>query len=368
MSHVDSTEISSSDDNDMWELLDSLDIKEQKNKNECPQCKNTDIVCDYSKGVKRCDNCGATFGKVLDNRAEWSMYDDGSNEGVARCGHATSFYFPQSSMRTPVSGSKNSSIRIMQQWDAMPYNEYSLYLSFQIIIERCSRNGLPQSVIDNTKILYKAVTEKRVIIRGKKKKPGIYGACTFYGCQMQGCYRTTEEIASMYNVTTDVITTACNRLRKILIDNPILNSLPPIAPEIFIARYCYKLGLVKDQIDMIIKIAKNNSKLFLTSNHQPMSVGATCVLLYLHIFNLSIPTTKQVLKVFNITNVTTDKIFNKMLPFCNVLIDDKVTDMILNKLIASKYIAVESSFQSKMTNNVTKLRDEMIEDNKEWLK
>jgi len=354
---------------DLLDLLDSIDsASEQKDKQECVSCKSKDIVCDYSKGFMRCDNCGTCFGKVYDNRAEWSAYDDNSNDGVARCSHVTSFYFPKSSMRTGITGSKNSLMRKMQQWDLMPYDEYSLYLSLKEIEEICLRNCLPQSVVDNGKIIFKKIHDNHIIIRGKKKRNGMYGACTFYGCQLQSYYRTPGEIAMMYSIIATDVTDACSRLRKILINDPLLNSLPPVSPVNFISRYCYRLNLTKDQINSILVITKNNIKLFLTSNHQPMSVGAACVLIYLHIYKLDTPTKQEVLDVFDITMVTTDKIFNKMLPFCNVLISDSISDMIVAKLTASKYIAVDSSLHHDLHKKSEELRDKEYIKNKKILK
>lgn len=358
------------DTDDMWDALDSLDNQDGENipnPKECPGCKNSNVVCDYSKGFMRCDNCGTCFGKVYDDRAEWSTYEDSTTDSMARCSHATSFFFPKSSMRTPVTGNKNSMIGRMRMWDLMPYDEYSLFLSFNEIKEVCLRNLLPDAVVDNVKIIYKKIHDKHIIIRGKKRS-SMYGACTFYGCQIQNYYRTPGEIAKMYNIKSSDVTDACSRLRKILINDRLLNSLPPVSPVDFMARYCYQLNLNKQQIADVMTITKNNIKLFLTSNHQPMSIAAACVLIYLHIYKLEIPTKQQVLKVFDITMVTTDKIFAKMLPFRNVLIDNAVTDMILKKLIASKYIAVDASLQTDLDNRVTEIRNETYNQEKKWLK
>ena len=361
-----------SSDEDKWDLLDSLDsldlVPKHNDNRLCVSCNSINIICDYSKGVMRCDDCGSCFGKVYDNRAEWSAYEDSNTDGMARCSHATSFYFPKSSMRTGISGSKNSMMRKMQQWDLMPYDEYSLYLSLKEIEEICLRNCLPQSVVDNGKIIFKKIHDKHIIMRGKKKRNGMYGACTFYGCQLQSYYRTPLEIATMYTIMPTDVTDACSRLRKILIDDQLLNSLPPVSPVNFISRYCYKLLLSKEEIDKILIITKNNIKLFLTSNHQPMSVGAACVLIYLHIYEKVTPTKQEVLDVFDITMVTTDKIFNKMLPFCNVLINDKITDMIVNKLTASKFIAVDSSLHHNLHKRSNEIRDKEYEKHKNILK
>jgi len=365
------------DNDDLFDTLDSITNTEQKQeKNKCVNCKGTDLVKDSSKGCLRCTDCGVCTNQVYDEKPEWSMYDDGKNEGSMRCGAPTSFFFPKSSMCTTIAGKKYSIIKQIQIWNQMPYDERSLSTILQFMEHVCSKNYLPKAVIDNAKILYKQVHElkhtygpkkgKNVIIRGKKNRYGIYGACTFYGASLQKYYRSTLEIADMYEVPESVITNGCNKTRKLLKNNKLLNSIVPTAPIDFIERYCYKLNLEKDQIDIICKMAINISKLYLASNHQPKSIGAGCVLMYAYVYDVNIPKA-MILDIFDITPVTTDKIFNKILPFRNVIISDEITDMVRDKLIETKYIGVDPSLQQQLEDNSDQVKQEILDDNRELL-
>lgn len=372
-------------DNDyLWDKLDRINNDDlnnnkknsKKNKNKCINCDSLNLIKDCTQGRMKCIDCGVYNKQVLDEKAEWSVYDDGKNEGSMRCGAPTSMFFPKSSMSTTIGGNQFSIIKRIQNWDQMPYYERSLSEYLQIIENHCYKASLPKSVIDNAKILYKQVHElkhthgkkkgKNVIIRGVKNRYGIYGACTFIGAQMQNYYRTTTEIAIIYNVSETVISNGCNKLRKLLKHNKLINSIVPTTPIDFIERYCYKLNLEKQQIDIICRIVKNVSKLYLASNHQPISIGAGCVLIFSHIYNVNI-SKKFILQVFNITAVTTDKIFDKILPFRHVIIDDDITNMVRDKMIESKYIGVDSNLQQELENNTKKFKQELIDLNQNML-
>lgn len=354
--------------NDEWDRHDQITTERKSvDKKICISCKSTNIISDYSKGCMRCDSCGTCFGQILDNGADWSTYDDGTNTEVARCGHATSYFFPKSSMRTSTACGRNPSAKLIGRNDQMPYEEYSLLDIFNTLTNVCLDNRLSRAVIENTKLLYFEIHKRKIIIRGHSNKNGMYGACTFYGAHIQHCYRSIEEIADMYKVKEADVTSMCNRLQKILINNPLLNSLTPTSPLDFIDRFCYVLNFDKTQIKNIRQIVRNNERLYLTSNHQPMSIAASCVLIYMHIYNINAPTKRSVLETFHITAVTSDKIYNKIYPFRHIIIDDKLTDMVFKKFEESNFIAVSSTLQNDLNENVNRLREEFHEKNKEVL-
>jgi transcription initiation factor TFIIIB Brf1 subunit/transcription initiation factor TFIIB len=367
-------EVNEEDLFDTLDLMTTTEVKKEKNK--CINCNSENITNDSAQGHVLCKDCDVCTHQIYDNKAEWSMYIDGKNEGSMRCGAPTSFFFPKSSMCTTIGGKKYSIIKTIQIWNQMPYEERSLSEILQFIEHICSKNFLPKSVIDNAKIFYKQIHElkhtigskkgKRVIIRGKKNRNGIYGACIFYGALLQKYYRSTLEIAEMLDVIESVITNGCNKFRKLLKNNKLLNSIVPTAPIDFIERYCYKLNLNKEQINIICRIATNITKLYLASNHQPLSIGAGCVLMYAYIYDINIPK-NLILSTFRITAVTTDKIFNKILPFRNVIIDDDITNMVRDKLIETKYIAVDSNFQQELESNTEHFKQELLEKNREML-
>jgi transcription initiation factor TFIIIB Brf1 subunit/transcription initiation factor TFIIB len=308
---------------ELWDLSDKFDtetIKEDKTK--CINCKSGNLNSNNNTGFIECIDCGTCQGRVMDNKPEWSVYEDGKNEGIARCGHATSYYYPKSSLCSEPVKSNDYMIDVLQTWIRMKYDEYSLSVNLAYIAHICSKNYLPPAVIENAKLIYKLVHDTRIIIRGVKERNGIFSACVQIGAQLQKYYRSPEEIGVMFDGNAKLVTNGRNRLTKILYDNPLINSIPPVVPTDFIRRFCYKLNFTEKQIDEIYDLADNVRKLYIASNHQPMSIAAGCVLIYVHIKKLNIPE-ESVLIVFNITSATTTKIFNKILPYCKIIIDNE---------------------------------------------
>ena len=349
---------------DDWDDYDRVTAVQPHTKGTCIECKSPNVVADRTNGHTRCIDCDTCFGQILDNGVDWGIYEESTSTEVARCGFVTSHFFPKSSMRTSTACGGNRSLQIIGRNDQMPYDEYSLLNIFETISNICLKNRLTKAIVENTKLIYYEIHKRKIIIRKRHNRYGMYGACTFYGASIQHSYRSIKEIATMYGVQDADITTACNKLHKHLIDTTLLSSLAPTSPLDFIDRFCYRLKFNKEQIKVIRKITANASKLYLTSSHQPMSIATSCVLLYMTIHNIMYPTKKMVLETFNITSVTSDKIYNKMFPFRHVIIDDDITEMVYQEFKESKFIAVDEELHDKLNEDMDRIRHELYENNK----
>jgi transcription initiation factor TFIIB len=354
--------ISYSEDN-LWDLIDSFEDDNPKIENlnskgkerKCLNCTSINIVQDQSKGCMKCTDCGACTQQLFDENPEWSMYEDGKGEGSMRCGAATNFFLPKSSLGTTISG-KKSVLKMLQNWNQMPYKERSLSDILQILEQACRKYNLPKSVIDNVKILYKQIhdlkydieekKDKSVIIRGENRK-GIYGACIYYGAQLQGYLRSIKEISLMLDTSIKTITKGCRKFNELMKKNNLINTISTTTPNDFIERFCYKLKLRKDQIEQIMIISSNISKLYLASNHQPTSIAAGAILIYANIYNVDIQK-KTISDIFEISNVTIDKIYKKILPFRNVVISTETTAFVKNRLMDAKYIMINDKVQDEL--------------------
>jgi len=359
------------DEDNLWDLIDSLDEKPKEiliDTGQCLNCLGKNLVKDNSKGYMKCTDCGACIQQLFDENPEWSMYEDGKGEGSMRCGAATNYFLPKSSLGTTISG-KKSVLKMLQNWNQMPYKERSLSEILQYLEQVCKRNNLPKSVIDNVKILYKQIhdlkydieekKDKSVIIRGENRR-GIYGACIYYGSQLQGYSRSIKEIALMLAISIKTITKGCRKFNDLMKKNNLINTISTTIPNDFIERFCYKLKLKKEQIEQIMLITSNISRLYLASNHQPTSIAAGAILIYANIYNVDIQK-KTISEVFEISNVTIDKIYKKILPFKNVIHSDELTTFVKNKLMDAKYIMVNEKVQEELTRNTDIFRQNIIE-------
>ena len=351
--------ISYNEDN-LWDLIDSFEDKIPKEnlkskERKCLNCASINIVQDQSKGCMKCTDCGACTQQLFDENPEWSMYEDGKGEGSMRCGAATNYFLPKSSLGTTISG-KKSVLKMLQNWNQMPYKERSLSDILQILEQACRKYNLPKAVIDNVKILYKQIhdlkydieekKDKSVIIRGENRK-GIYGACIYYGAQLQGYLRSIKEISIMLDTSIKTITKGCRKFNELMKKNNLINTISTTTPNDFIERFCYKLKLRKDQIEQIMIISSNISKLYLASNHQPTSIAAGAILIYANIYNVDIQK-KTISEIFEISNVTIDKIYKKILPFRNVVISTETTTFVKNRLMDAKYIMINDKVQEEL--------------------
>jgi transcription initiation factor TFIIB len=371
LSNSGSIDIDDLNEDNLLNFIESLDINlkaEFIDTGQCLNCDGQNLVKDHTKGCMKCTDCGACIQQLFDENPEWSMYEDGKGEGAMRCGAATNYFLPKSSLGTTISG-KKSVLKMLQNWNQMPYKERSLSDILQNLDQICRKNNLPKSVIDNVKILYKQIhdlkydieekKDKNVIIRGENRK-GIYGACIYYGSQLQGYSRSIKEISLMLETSIKTITKGCRKFNDLMKKNNLINTISTTTPNDFIERFCQKLKLKKDQIEQIMIISSNISRLYLASNHQPTSIAAGAILIYANLYNVDIQK-KTISEIFEISNVTIDKIYKKILPFRNVIVSNEITIFVKNKLMDAKYIMINEQVQEELTRQTEIFKQNIIE-------
>ena len=306
-------------EDDIWKEFESKNIEINKlttdiNSNLCQECNSQNVIVDL-KGATVCQDCGIVQGFILDKNPEWINGDDGGNEND-RCGNATSYFFPQSSLGTNIKSHKYDKVKMVHDWSQMPYKERSLYEVFQYIDSKCSKCGIVKSIIDNAKILYKHITDikcsrgKPIIIRGLNRR-SLIASCVYNGSKNQGLPRTTKEIADIFGLTVKQITKG-NRKYDNLIDNyKYINENKSNLAINYIERFGTKLKIDHIILDLAKKISVNISKLDIASGHQPPSIASASLMLSLKISNLDIDK-KQISKLFGISEVTITKTYKKI--------------------------------------------------------
>lgn len=346
MSNIDNNEIDYLDDiNDdkLWTLLDKFvdDTKDEvpSLNNSCKNCNATNLVIDNNKSVYTCQECGAENGDIFEQRPEWTSYEDGSQEN-GRCGIATNPFLPKSSMGTVIGGNGYSRLRMIQNWNQMPYKERSLSEVLQHIEKNLKTYKITKAIIDNAKILYKNISEikhldglnkgKAIIIRGLNRS-GLIAACAYYGSKLQGTPRSTKEIADIFGLKLTQVTKGCRKFLELINYQSLTYNLHSSHSYDFIERFGYKLKLTKNYIDIAIKISHNINKLDFASDHQPTSVAAGSILLTSNIYGLNI-LKKDISEVFGISEVTITKTFKKIYKFKIILINNDLTDILLKKI------------------------------------
>jgi transcription initiation factor TFIIB len=307
-------------DEDIWGIMDDLKEEEMSkltiktDTNEICSCGSTEIVIEDCMQI--CALCSSIIGKVIDNTAEWRYYgSDSKNEDPSRCGLPTNSLLPKSSLGSMIGGNKYSNnydirlIRKYQMWNAMPYNERTLWNVFDKLTSVSSSNGIPQKIIDDAKVLYKRASEKK-ISRGHNKE-GLIASCIYHACLTNNLPRSSKEIAKMFDIDPVILNKGNSRFQSLLQMNVISSS-----PLDFISRYCSILNMKMEDIEKCKKLVDFLEKSEIMSDNSPTSSCASILYYYSEKKKLGY-TKKQFAEVCNVSEVTVIKGYKIILKYEN---------------------------------------------------
>lgn len=315
-------------DEDIWTLMDELkeirineenedteEEKENKKKQIC-SCGSTKIVIEDCMQI--CGICSSIIGKVIDNTAEWRYYgSDNKNDDPSRCGLPTNSLLPKSSLGSMIGGNKftnNYDIRLIrkyQMWNAMPYNERTLWNVFDKLTGVSLTNSIPQKIIDDAKVLYKKASEKK-ISRGDNKE-GLIASCIYHACLMNNLPRSSKEIAKMFDIDPVILNKGNSRFQTLLQINVVSSS-----PSDFISRYCSILDMKMEDIEACKKLVKFLEDNEIMSDNSPTSSCASILYYYSMKKNLGY-NKKQFAEVCNVSEVTVIKGYKLLEKFDNYI-------------------------------------------------
>ena len=352
-------------DEDIWNFLDTcvedtFDISSASNETSklndtyCKHCTTYNMIIDDNKSKYTCNNCGIEDIEIFDTRPEWNNYED-NIQTSGRCGAATNLFLPKSSLGTIIAGKGYSRIRLLQNWNHMPYKERSLSNILYHIERSLKKYKITKAIIDNAKILYKNISDlkhisgpnkdKYIITRGINRY-GIIAACAYYGAKLQGHIRTIKEIAEIFNLKIPQLTRGCRKFLNLLNNKEIIANIKSSQPYEFINRFSYKLNLNSEQLQHAINISKNIIKLDIASDHQPISLAAASLLLAINVFNINI-NKKLISEIFDISEVTIIKTYKNIHQYKKIIINNNLTDIVYNKI------------QEKIANNTISMSPEI---------
>ena len=332
------------DSEDIWEILNSVcEPKKEVNIidiNKCSSCNSKKLLFDSTKGCQVCKDCGVVNENILDRNPEWTNYDGSKSEGSARCGGPIHPFLPKSSLGTTIVGVGAHKVKMMQKWDQMPYKERSLSEVLKQIESKCRKYHIVKSVIDNAHSMYKKISDikhddgtnkgKSVIIRGMNRK-SIIAACVFYGAINQDFPLAPKDVADIFNLALTQVTKGIRHFETLLSTDTSVKNIESSDPSKFIKSYYAKLGLKREMIPIAIMITRNITELDIASNHQPISIAAGSILLMSEYCNISV-SKKKIAEVFKISEVTINKIYNKIKLYGDIITDYEKTKIFKNKI------------------------------------
>ena len=342
------TEISYREKAKLWDIYD-LD------KSETPSSPENDVECVYTTpkdndlcmscssplmimddGFPTCtnDKCGIIYKEVLDYSPEWRFYgaDDKNATDPTRCGNPINPLLVESSFGCKVLSSHTSSyemkkIRKWTEWQSMPHKEKSLYDEFQFITVMAQNAGIPKIFIDNAMTIHKDISEQKMF-RGLNRD-GIKAASLYISCRLNGCPRTSHEIAQIFKLDKTSATTGCSMAVNILhnierdLDPSKQTMLKITLPSSFIERYCSRLNFNPEQIMLAKFVTHKIEQLQIITDNIPHAIAAGIV--YFVAINCDNSSSKKDIKqISGVSEVTINKCFKKLETFKNKLIPEVI--------------------------------------------
>ena len=325
------------DKSKLWDIFDT-DIKQESpepNPVECIYQKLSDVdlcgACNTTlvlmeDGFPTCTNpaCGVIYTNTLDYSPEWRYFgaDDKNANDPTRCGNPINPLLVESSygckvLCTPKCSYEMKKIRKWTEWQSMPHREKSLYDEFQFITIMAQNAGIPKIFIDEAMIVHKDISEQK-IFRGLNRD-GIKAASIYISCRLNGCPRTSHEIAEIFKLDKTSATNGCSMAVSILnnIDRNTETSsstqteLCSTTPSAFIERYCSKLNMAQDTILLAKFVSAKLEKMNAITDNTPHSIAAGII--YFISQNCHTGITKTDIKrVCGVSEVTINKCYKKM--------------------------------------------------------
>ena len=317
------------------DLNKKLDIK----KKLCKSCKSDKLIVDNIKGYLVCSECAVINQEFLDENPDFVHGDENNGSGSSSYGCPSNYFFPKSALGTKIASKGYNKVIALQRQGQMPYREKSLLEVLERIQSKCKKYGVTQSIIDSAKILYKKVNDSKHI-RGKRKgknmimrcinRRSMIAACVFYACKMQREPRSPKEIADIYDLEIKHVHRGCRKILDYIDLNSTFYQIRNSQAADFIERLAKKMDVDKKYIDIAKDVCNNIHKLDIASTHEPPSVAAGCILLVANTYNVNI-SKKQISVIFDISDVTISKTYRKIHPYYKIILNNKVTDLILQK-------------------------------------
>ena len=310
-------------DFNLWDVYDSI-------KNEFKEV-NTGIkplcICGSSDtseidSMNVCKNCNNIIDKNIDNTAEWRYYgsEDNRDGDPSRCGMPINNLLPKSSIGSVIGGTRKDNldmkrIRMYQMWNAMPYDERTLWNIFEKLENATANYGIPQKVIDDAKIFYKKTAEKK-ISRGENKE-GLIASCIYHSCLVNEVPRSSKEIAKMFNITHVTLNKGNSRFQQLLQINVISSN-----PEDFISRFGSRINMNKTDIENCKKLIKFLETYEILTDNAPTSSAAGILYYYSQENNLNF-TKKQFSEICSVSEVTIVKCYKYISKYKKLIDDNK---------------------------------------------
>lgn len=282
-----------------------------------------EILCDCNEPIETwisedgwmsCPNCGFQLYGNIDAYAEYRYYgnEDSKMSDPTRCGLPIDPLLPNSSLSTMISG-KNNQLKRLHSWTSIPYKERSLKIVFDIISNACHSLKLNSSVIQMSKSIFFSIRDQQ-LCRGRNRN-ALISACIYNSCKCNDVKILPQEICDYFQLEFCDLCDGHKKLSELLINSKFQFEIKPSEWNDYLERYSIHLGLNDTQINEVMNLAIKINQLSILKKHIPQSFASGVLYYYVEKNNLSHISKEFLIQVCNISKVTIDKIYTKILPW-----------------------------------------------------
>ena len=363
-----------------WDMMDTTgDVPQHSSSqvlnkpNWCKMCEKSS--CQEVDGYFVCTQCGEVGASCIDSDAEWRVFSKDDNKGdKSRCGDVSSNYLSASSHAegTVISckwkeSAQMRNARQYHKWNSCNSNGRNLYAIFDELQRHAYKNGFNHMIVEDTKHLYKETTDYH-LFRGVNRK-GLYAYCLYHTCKKKNVPRSIKEISKIFGLNPHVMTKGHTAFNKVLReheklkdrkdiespdespdeshntdctnDNPstILTTTKPrnnqrkkankkcnkgskitmlAKPVDFVARFCSHVGMNSDITQKVHDLTLAVTQKRLVSD-SPSLITSACMMVVITHYQLPL-SSSDVQQVSNISHVTIDKCYKKLMVFYEDLV------------------------------------------------
>lgn len=304
------------------DLILSEYLKKQKNtdirdSNTCVRCHSINsIIVDTSQGIVVCEICGLeTKSSTISQGAEWRYYGTGPNP--IRCSYVNPL-LPNSSFHTCVtSNAKLPQWTRQIQWNSMPHNERSLWVTFcKIDKVKC----VPGSVTAKAKFYIKIVLENK-LSRGTAKD-GLIGASIYFACKQDNVVILIKDLARHIDIPPKKLSKGITEFTKIIFNlNSTSDNICSTTSADYVMSFGGKLKIPYNIIINIVQVTKDVELIGCIQNNTSISVAASCIYFMIQEKKIDSITKQDIKDVTSVSIITLNNTY-KILKMYRKLIFD----------------------------------------------
>ena len=214
------------------------------------------------------------------------------------------------------SGSRNIFYAVrQQQWSMWTHRDKTLHQSLQKLTIKATNAGISPYIIDEAHELFKVGIVEQ-LLRGDNRN-GLIAASVYTACRNNEVPRSLNEIEKMFGLDRGVITDA----NKIL--SRRFQTVTTIEPKHFIMRFCSKLKMDLDKIEICKFILEKIEEHNVVSGNAPDSIATGAIYLVNLIYDMGM-TRQEIGEYCGPSEITINKCYKQMTKYMEYILPSEV--------------------------------------------